>query len=66
MVDAADRDRIVETKKELDSLLEMPELQSVPFVVFGNKIDKKESFKEDELREYLGLHFHQTYGKDPK
>ena len=66
MVDAADRDRIAETKKELDSLLEMPELQTVPFVVFGNKIDKKESFKEEELIEYLGLHFHQTYRKDPK
>jgi len=58
MVDAADRDRIAETKRELDSLLEMPELQTVPFVVFGNKIDKKESLKEDELREYLGLHYH--------
>lgn len=66
MVDAADRERLHETKKELDSLLEMSELQNVPFVVFGNKIDKKESLKEEELREFLGLHFHQTYGKDPK
>jgi GTP-binding protein SAR1 len=66
MVDAADRDRISESKKELDSLLEMPELATVPFVVFGNKIDKKDSFKEEELREYLGLQFHNTYGKDPK
>ena len=66
MVDAADRERINEAKKELDSLLEMKELENVPFVVFGNKIDKKDSFKEEELREYLGLHFHQTYGKDTK
>ena len=66
MVDDADRERIPEAKRELDSLLEMTELQNVPFVVFGNKIDKKESFKEDELREYLGLHYHVTYGKDPK
>jgi hypothetical protein len=36
----------------------MKELEAVPFVVFGNKIDKKESLKEDELREVLGLHFH--------
>jgi hypothetical protein len=36
----------------------MKELESVPFVVFGNKIDKKESMKEEELREFLGLHFH--------
>ena len=42
----------------------MPELQNVPFVIFGNKIDKKESLKEEELREILGLHYHATYGKD--
>ena len=58
MVDAADRDRIGEAGKELASLLEMAELQQVPFVVFGNKVDKKESLKEEELREALGLHFH--------
>ena len=42
----------------------MPELANVPFVVFGNKIDKKEALKEDEIREMFGLQFHQTYGKD--
>lgn len=64
MVDAADLTRIPEAKKELDSLLEMPELQNVPFVVFGNKVDKKDSLNEQEFREALGLPFHQTYGKD--
>eukprot|EP00349_Pseudokeronopsis_sp_Brazil_P011154 CAMPEP_0202977250 /NCGR_PEP_ID=MMETSP1396-20130829/84145_1 /ASSEMBLY_ACC=CAM_ASM_000872 /TAXON_ID= /ORGANISM="Pseudokeronopsis sp., Strain Brazil" /LENGTH=206 /DNA_ID=CAMNT_0049715973 /DNA_START=285 /DNA_END=905 /DNA_ORIENTATION=- len=66
IIDAADRERLPEAKKELDTLLEMSELQTVPFVVFGNKIDKKESLKEEELREYFGLHFHSTMGKDPK
>lgn len=64
MVDAADHNRLVEAKKELESLLQMPELQNVPFVVFGNKIDKKDALKEEELREQLALPFHATHGKD--
>ena len=60
MVDASDHTRMQEAKKELESLLQMPELQNVPFVVFGNKIDKKESLKEDEFREMLGLPYHMT------
>jgi GTP-binding protein SAR1 len=63
MVDASDHSRMQEAKKELESLLQMPELQNVPFVVFGNKIDKKESLKEDEFREMLGLPYHMTQGK---
>ena len=58
IIDAADKERIAESKRELDSLLEMKELENVPFVIFGNKIDKKDSLKEEELRDYLGLHFH--------
>ena len=42
----------------------MPELANVPFVIFGNKIDKKDALKEEELREFMGLPFHETYGKD--
>lgn len=32
--------------------------------MLGNKIDKKGSITEEELREQLGLLPHQTYGKD--
>ena len=64
MVDAAEHDRLEESKTELQKLLEMPELSNVPFVVFGNKIDKKESLKEEELRGVLGLPYHQTWGKE--
>ena len=64
MVDAADKSRIQESKQELESLLKRPELQNVPVVVFGNKIDKKDALKEEELREIFGLQYHQTYGKD--
>ena len=42
----------------------MPELANVPFVIFGNKVDKREALKEEELRDVMGLPFHQTYGND--
>ena len=58
MVDAADRDRLSEVKKELDELMSMKELAEVPFVVMGNKIDMKDAVSEEELRSILGLEFH--------
>ena len=39
LVDALDRERFVEAKKELDSLLSDDGLTKVPFLVRGNKID---------------------------
>ena len=41
----------------------MPELQNVPFVIFGNKIDLPNALNEEQLREYLGLEYHKTHGK---
>ena len=62
IVDAFDRERFPEAKKELDSLLTEEMLQSVPFVVLGNKIDVASAASEDELRSALGLY--ETFGKD--
>ena len=58
MIDSAEHGRMEEAKAELDKLLQMPELSNVPFVVFGNKVDKKDALKEEELREVIGLPFH--------
>ena len=58
MIDAAEHGRLEESKAELDKLLQMPELSNVPFVIFGNKVDKKDALKEEELREVMGLPFH--------
>jgi len=55
MVDAADRNRFAEAKEALDDLFSFPELEGVPFVILGNKVDLPTAVTEDELRRSLGL-----------
>ena len=64
MVDALDRERFPESKRELDTLLGCDELANVPFLILGNKIDVPRAVSEDELRGALGLV--ETYGKESR
>ena len=64
LVDAIDRGRFPEAKRELDALLTSDELVDVPFLVLGNKIDMPSAASEEELKYALGLL--DTYGKDTK
>eukprot|EP01039_Chlorochromonas_danica_P004853 gene4853-5321_t len=64
IVDAVDRARFPEAKKELDALLSEEELANIPFLVLGNKIDLGTAPSEEDLRYQLGLY--ETYGKETK
>lgn len=55
LVDASDRTRFEESRKELDALLSDDSLARVPFLVLGNKIDLPQAASEEELRGSLGL-----------
>ncbi|BAT77073.1 hypothetical protein VIGAN_01515800 [Vigna angularis var. angularis] len=55
LVDAYDKERFTESKKELDALLSDESLANVPFLVLGNKIDIPYAASEEELRYHLGL-----------
>jgi len=62
IVDCADRERVLESKKELDAILSNQELAKIPILILGNKIDIPRAMSEDELRVALGLH-NMTTGK---
>ena len=63
-MDAVDRERFPEAKKELDALLTSEELANVPFLILGNKIDLGRAASEEDLRYQLGLY--ETYGKETR
>ncbi|MEW5298085.1 MAG: hypothetical protein WDW38_003626 [Sanguina aurantia] len=63
LIDANDRERFPEAKRELDALLSDDTLGSVPFLILGNKIDISSSASEVELRNSLGLTYTTGKGK---
>ncbi|KAI5067410.1 hypothetical protein GOP47_0017938 [Adiantum capillus-veneris] len=60
LVDAIDKVRFVESKKEVGRLVLDDSLSQVPFFILGNKIDIPIAASEDELRYYLGFFSYTT------
>ncbi|KAJ3699772.1 hypothetical protein LUZ61_003477 [Rhynchospora tenuis] len=63
LVDAYDKNRFAESKKELHALLSDKSLATVPFLILGNKADIPYAASEKELRSYMGLSHDFTTGK---
>lgn len=55
LIDAADLERINESREELLSLLQDEQVANAPVLVLGNKIDKPNALPEDHLKHYLGI-----------
>lgn len=55
MMDSADRDRLSEARKELQSILTDPEFEHIPKVIMANKCDKKSVIPRSELQRELGI-----------
>jgi len=63
IVDCADRERIPESKAELDGILSNQDLAKIPLLILGNKIDIPRAMSEDEVRNAIGLYSNLTTGK---
>jgi len=63
LVDAADVQRFDEAKEELSQLMLTEELQKVPFLILGNKVDLPAAVSETNLKKVLGV---DTTGKNGK
>lgn len=61
LVDSADTERFLESKTELDALLSLEQLEHIPFIILGNKIDAVGAVSEHTLRQELGIY--QSTGK---
>ncbi len=62
IVDAADAERLPESKAALQELLSSEELAGIPFAILGNKIDRPEAVSEPQLLSELAIPH--TTGKD--
>eukprot|EP00164_Ancoracysta_twista_P011062 GFYU01016904.1.p1 GENE.GFYU01016904.1~~GFYU01016904.1.p1 ORF type:complete len:115 (-),score=40.26 GFYU01016904.1:49-393(-) len=56
VVDSADRRRLEETAKELETLLNEEKLAAVPLLIFANKMDLSTALPAADVSQCLNLH----------
>lgn len=66
MVDSAAGERFEESREELMKIMSSPELENVPLIILGNKIDLDNAVGEDELRMAHGLASKTSFGVEKK
>jgi GTP-binding protein SAR1 len=55
LIDVWDRNRLLESKAELDSILTDEQLMNCPVLILGNKIDKVGALGEQDVRQIFNL-----------
>eukprot|EP01080_Neovahlkampfia_damariscottae_P000396 gene396-6810_t len=60
IIDAADKKKFNDSKRELHKLLKNEQTKDIPFLILGNKIDRSGAVSEDELKDIFEI---ETTGK---
>ena len=66
IIDASDKERFREAKRELDGILREQMTEKCPVLILGNKIDIPSAASEEQIKEYFNLYSHTTGKKNDK
>ena len=64
LIDSVDVKRFEEARKELENILETPELVNIPIAILGNKIDMAGAVSEEELKE--AIHYDELLARETR
>ena len=64
LIDSVDLNRFEEARKELENILETPELVNIPIAILGNKIDMAGAVSVEELKE--AIHYDELLAKETR
>ena len=64
LIDSVDVKRFEEARKELENILETPELINIPIAILGNKIDMAGAVSEEELK--AAIHYDELLARETR